>query len=69
MAVTSNCFLLGEGMKAFARLQEEIIKVSNDHTIFCWSWDPSVPRDWVSFVAPSPTVFAESGDFIHVSPY
>jgi hypothetical protein len=40
--------LYGEGSKAFVRLQEEIIKVSNDHTIFCWAWIPSVPKDWVS---------------------
>ncbi|OTA65138.1 hypothetical protein K449DRAFT_326992, partial [Hypoxylon sp. EC38] len=28
--------LYGEGMKAFSRLQHEIIKSSSDHTIFCW---------------------------------
>ncbi|EEU34251.1 uncharacterized protein NECHADRAFT_28122, partial [Fusarium vanettenii 77-13-4] len=28
--------LYGEGRKAFTRLQEEIIKKTNDHTIFCW---------------------------------
>lgn len=28
--------LYGEGHKAFLRLQEEIIRVSNDQTIFCW---------------------------------
>lgn len=40
--------LYGEGSKAFLRLQEEIIKVSNDHTIFCWTWTSSVPNEWVS---------------------
>jgi len=29
--------LYGEGDKAFTRLQEEIIKISDDHTIFAWS--------------------------------
>lgn len=29
--------LYGEGEKAFARLQEEIIKTSTDHSIFCWN--------------------------------
>ena len=38
--------LYGEGPKAFVRLQEEIIKISNDHTIFCWTWLPSTPKDW-----------------------
>ncbi|OTA54153.1 HET-domain-containing protein, partial [Hypoxylon sp. EC38] len=28
--------LYGEGIKAFIRLQEELIKVSNDQSIFCW---------------------------------
>jgi hypothetical protein len=47
--------LYGEGEKAFIRLQHEIIKVSNDHTIFCWRWNPEVPKDWTSFLAYSPT--------------
>ncbi len=32
--------LYGEGHKAFLRLQEEIIKVSADQTIFCWQGEP-----------------------------
>ncbi|KAK2048662.1 HET-domain-containing protein [Colletotrichum somersetense] len=49
--------LYGEGAKAFVRLQEEIIKVSTDHTLFCWQWRPSTPRDWASLLAPSPSAF------------
>jgi hypothetical protein len=56
--------LYGEGPKAFIRLQEEIIKVSNDHTIFCWTWTDSVPRDWASMLAPSPETFKNSGSFV-----
>ncbi|KAI3325338.1 HET-domain-containing protein [Xylariaceae sp. AK1471] len=52
--------LYGEGRKAFIRLQEEIIRVSNDHTIFCWTWTDTVPKDWVSMLAPWPDTFAES---------
>lgn len=55
--------LYGEGSKAFIRLQEEIIKVSTDHTIFCWTWTDSVPQDWVSMLAPSPEAFKNSGNF------
>jgi hypothetical protein len=29
--------IYGEGGKAFARLQEQIIQASTDHTIFCWN--------------------------------
>jgi hypothetical protein len=50
--------LYGEGAKAFTRLQHEIIKSSNDHTIFCWTWTSSIPRDWASLLAPSPRQFA-----------
>jgi hypothetical protein len=56
--------LYGEGSKAFVRLQEEIIKVSNDHTIFCWTWIESVPSDWVSMLAPCAEAFRHSGNFI-----
>jgi hypothetical protein len=56
--------LYGEGSKAFVRLQEEIIKTSNDHTIFCWTWIDSVPRDWVSLLAPSPDTFKYSRSFV-----
>lgn len=60
--------LYGEGNKAFTRLQEEIIKTSNDHTIFCWTRKKraNVPADWTSMLAPSPLAFAESGDFVPI---
>ena len=56
--------LYGEGSKAFIRLQEEIIKTSNDHTIFCWTWTDTVPADWVNMLAPSPDAFRNSGSFV-----
>ncbi|KAK8057930.1 heterokaryon incompatibility protein-domain-containing protein, partial [Apiospora saccharicola] len=55
--------LYGEGRKAFERLQQEIIKNSNDHTIFCWKRIPGiVPETWRSLLAPSHEVFRESGN-------
>jgi hypothetical protein len=60
--------LYGEGTRAFVRLQEEIIKVSNDQTIFCWEWVPSlVPQNWTSMLAPSPTLFESSDDYVRMS--
>ncbi|KAI4860899.1 HET-domain-containing protein [Hypoxylon rubiginosum] len=59
--------LYGEGgAKAFARLQEEIIKTSNDHTIFCWSrgGGSKVPATWTSMLAPSPAAFLDAGDYV-----
>ncbi|KAK3681119.1 heterokaryon incompatibility protein-domain-containing protein [Podospora appendiculata] len=56
--------LYGEGaLKAFTRLQEELIKVSNDHSIFCWSWTESVPATWTSMLAPAPDTFAHAAAF------
>jgi hypothetical protein len=55
--------LYGEGSKAFTRLQHEILRASNDHTIFCWTWTVSVPSDWVSLLAPSPSQFKSSEIF------
>ncbi|KAI1208265.1 HET-domain-containing protein [Annulohypoxylon truncatum] len=57
--------LYGEGPKAFIRLQEEITKTSNDHTVFCWS-RTSVPADWTSMLAPSPAAFRDAGDFVPI---
>lgn len=56
--------LYGEGNKAFIRLQEEIIRVYNDQTIFCWHWDTQhVPEDWASILAPSPRTFRSGADY------
>lgn len=55
--------LYGEGTKAFIRLQEEIIKVSVDHTIFCWSWISTVPLAWTNLLAPDPATFRHSSGF------
>jgi hypothetical protein len=49
--------LYGEGNKAFYRLQEEIIKKSNDLTILAWGHRPGLPRS-IGFLAPSPARFS-----------
>jgi hypothetical protein len=55
--------LYGEGDKAFFRLQEEIMKISDDHTIFAWKTDY-----WGAFsgglLADSPAAFRESGNIV-----
>lgn len=61
--------LYGEGHKAFIRLQEEIIRSHQDHTIFCWEHDPEfVPPNWTSMLAPRPQVFADAGRYIRRQP-
>ena len=49
--------LYGEGKKAFMRLQLEIIKHSDDETIFAWT---SQDEKW-GVLAPSPVEFRNSG--------
>jgi len=50
--------LYGEGSDAFIRLQEEIMKASDHHTIFVWRSDIDSPHD---LLADSPSAFADSG--------
>jgi len=47
--------LYGEGKKAFHRLQLEIIHMSNDQSIFAWSWDGAVRTG--NILADDPSVF------------
>lgn len=56
--------LYGEGSRAFTRLQEEIIKSSHDHSLFCWTRTRNTPRQWESILAPSPEEFENSGDYV-----
>ncbi|KAL8341599.1 hypothetical protein RB598_003502 [Gaeumannomyces tritici] len=59
--------LYGEGDKAFQRLQEEILKRSNDMSIFCSSSDPS--SDGRDVLATSPSDFDGSRDFWPPKPF
>jgi hypothetical protein len=51
--------LYGEGqMKAFCRLQEEIMRRTEDHSIFAWSGvGTDFGNDMVGFLAPHPSAF------------
>ena len=58
--------LYGEREKAFMRLQEEIMKHSDDQSLFAWT-DPSAPADYHSgLLAESPKQFLNSGN---IRPY
>lgn len=50
--------LYDEGSKAFNRLQEEILKVSSDQTIFAWNGPER------QLLAPSPANFADSATLV-----
>jgi hypothetical protein len=57
--------LYGEGRKAFARLQEEIIKTTDDHSIFAWTLPDNFMNPRVTgILASSPSCFAQSADII-----
>ncbi|KAK5209383.1 hypothetical protein LTR41_004919 [Exophiala xenobiotica] len=53
--------LYGEGHKAFRRLQEEIIRTTDDHSIFAWSGDGDGPHD---LLASSPACFSGCADIM-----
>ncbi len=61
---TNLPLIYGEGSKSFRRLQEEIVKRSNDMTIFAWegSVDPAGPPvgNYNDLFAPSPAAFLGS---------
>lgn len=55
--------LYGEGNKAFMRLQHEIVKISDDESIFAWT-DADLSRSGI--FAQSPKAFAKSGDIVPI---
>ncbi|EON68800.1 hypothetical protein W97_08058 [Coniosporium apollinis CBS 100218] len=52
--------LYGEGDKAFIRLQEEIMKHSDDQSLFAWTDPTAPPYSWHGLLAKSPADFAYS---------
>ncbi|RSL54934.1 hypothetical protein CEP54_009627 [Fusarium duplospermum] len=54
--------LYGEGHRAFLRLQEEIMKVSNDQSLFCWTWYRYDDRGGI--LAPHPLAFSDSSHYV-----
>jgi len=52
--------LYGEGNRAFSRLQEELMKISADETLFAWR----VKSASVEFLAKSPDDFAHSASIV-----
>jgi hypothetical protein len=55
--------LYGEGAKAFQRLQEEIMKQSDDHSLLAWAQiDSSGVVE--ALLAPSPAYFEECGNIV-----
>ncbi|RFU81844.1 ankyrin repeat-containing domain [Trichoderma arundinaceum] len=55
--------LYGEGERAFIRLQEEIMKISNDHSLFAWE----SPDTRGGLLATSPEAFKGSKDIIQLN--
>jgi len=50
--------MYGEGRNSFLRLQKEIMKRSDDHSLFAWT----VREMWTGLLAPSFSEFSESGN-------
>ncbi|PMD30292.1 HET-domain-containing protein [Hyaloscypha variabilis F] len=60
--------LYGEGHRAFIRLQEEIMKVSTDESLFAWSTEEQIPFLDVGrgLLAMSADSFAKSGQIMEI---
>lgn len=56
--------LYGEGIKAFRRLQEEIIKYSDDESLFAWTSTNAAVDSHHGLLAQSPSDFKHSGEII-----
>jgi hypothetical protein len=57
--------LYGEGEKAFIRLQEEIMKMNDDESLFAWGYDLSPIACRINgMFAPSPDLFARCHNLI-----
>jgi hypothetical protein len=52
--------LYGEGDKAFRRLQEEVIKQTNDQSLFAWGYKPYPDPEIVTELIPPPSYLATS---------
>lgn len=58
--------LYGEGERAFLRLQEEIIRHSNDYSLFAWLDESAHPDQHYGLLARTPLWFEKCG---HIVPY
>ncbi|PHH76283.1 hypothetical protein CDD80_1664 [Ophiocordyceps camponoti-rufipedis] len=57
--------IYGEGERAFFRLQEEIMKVSDDHSLFAWE----SPDARGGLLATSPAAFLQCGSIVPYNPF
>lgn len=57
--------IYGEGEQAFLRLQEEIMRISHDDSLFAWKSSDSRG----GLLATSPEAFKESGDVVQFNPF
>ena len=56
--------LYGEGHKAFIKLQEEIMKQSDDQSLFAWVDQTAPPHSYHGLLAKCPAVFVDTGDVV-----
>ncbi|CAM6001940.1 unnamed protein product [Sphagnum balticum] len=57
--------IYGEGERAFVRLQEYIMKVSDDHSLFAWR----SAENRGGLLATSPSAFVDSGNVVPFNPF
>jgi hypothetical protein len=59
--------LYGEGKRAFMRLQEEILRTSQDESIFAWDTEGTATRMLVGLLATAPHQYANCGNITRKS--
>jgi ankyrin repeat protein len=57
--------IYGERETAFIRLQEEIMRISDDHSLFAWK----SPNNGGGLLATSPDAFRDSGNIVQFRPF
>lgn len=62
MFSVNMAMLYGEGSRAFQRLQEEILKISDDESMFDWQCRDANPKEMHGLLAASPVHFLHSGN-------
>lgn len=64
--------LYGKGNRAFTRLQEEIIRISDDHSLFAWSRfgdqedQADLEKDNYALLARTPAAFAGCANIVYI---
>lgn len=64
----SMMVMYGEGPRAFLRLQEEILNITDDASLFCWQAGPDEAHEYRGLFAHSPAEFSHFASIPPIAP-